>query len=312
MALYLVTGGAGFIGSNIVEELVLRGERVRVFDNFSTGTQANLARFGGRIEVINGDIRVLDALRAAVAGAEYVLHQAALPSVPRSIEDPVTANEVNITGTLNVLVAARDAKVKRVVFAASSSAYGNIAVSPKREDLPAMPASPYAIGKLAGEYYCQVFHQVYGLETVALRYFNVFGPRQDPQSLYAAVIPKFITALMKKEAPTIYGDGAQTRDFTYVANVVSANLLACTARGAAGRVFNVACGESVSLLDLFGQIARLLAADVTPVFAAERPGDVKHSLADITAARTVLGYTPLVPFAEGMARTVEYFRTLPS
>ena len=307
---YLVTGGAGFIGSNIVEELVARGERVRVLDNFSTGKRANIAPFATRIECIEGDIRELATVRAAVAGMDFVLHQAALPSVPRSIEDPVGSNETNVCGTLNVLVAARDAKVKRVVYAASSSAYGNIKVSPKREDLPTQPASPYAVAKLTGEYYCRVFAGVYGLETVCLRYFNVFGPRQDPRSLYAAVIPRFINALLDGERPTIYGDGEQTRDFTFVANVVAANLLACTAPKVGGGLYNIACGESISLLQVCKELQRMLRSKLEPVFEPARAGDVKHSLADIGAARAALGYAPQVPFHDGLARTVEYFKAV--
>lgn len=253
LAKYLVTGGAGFIGSNIVEELVDRNESVRVLDNLSTGRRENIEPFMDKIEFIEGDLRDLDAVRKAVEGVDYVLHQGALPSVPRSIDEPLTTNEVNVNGTLKVLIAARDAGVKRVVYASSSSIYGNSEVLPKREDMPPNPLSPYAISKLAGENYCRIFYQIYGLETVCLRYFNVFGPRQDPTSQYSAVIPKFINAMLNGERPIIYGDGKQSRDFTFVANVVQANLLACEANGVAGELFNVACGERYTLLDLIAE-----------------------------------------------------------
>jgi UDP-glucose 4-epimerase len=314
-SLYLVTGGAGFIGSNIVEKLVQRGERacpessrrVRVLDDFSTGKRENLARWLDRIELIEGDIRDPEMVRRAMAGVDYVLHQAALPSVPRSVADPVSTHQVNATGTLNVLLAARDAGVKRLVYASSSSIYGNSPELPKREDMPTNPLSPYAASKLAGENYCRAFTQVYGLETVCLRYFNVFGPRQDPASQYAAVIPRFITAMLDGQRPVIYGDGTQSRDFTYVENVVQANLLACRAEGAAGEVFNVACGQRSTLLDLVGELEQVMGRMAEPEFAPPQPGDVKHSLAAIDKARERFGYAPVVRFDEGIRCTVAFF-----
>lgn len=301
---YLVTGGAGFIGSHIVDELVRRGETVRVLDNLATGKRQNLARVWDQIEFIEGSLTDPATVQAAMQGVDYVLHQGALPSVPRSVADPATSHEINVTGTVNVLIAARDAGVRRLVYAASSSAYGNSPTLPKREDMPTNPLSPYAVSKLAGEHYCRAFYQVYGLETVCLRYFNVFGPRQDPKSQYAAVIPKFIAMIRRGERPTIYGDGAQSRDFSYVANVVQANLLAATAPPAAGRVMNVACGQRHTLLDLVAALNRLLGTHLAPVFLADRAGDVKHSLADIAAAKELLGYEVLVPFEEGLGRLV--------
>jgi len=247
-------------------------------------------------------------VRRVAEGVDYILHQAALPSVPRSIADPLASNDSNVTGTLHLLIAARDAGVKRVVYASSSSVYGDNPTLPKREDMSPAPKSPYAVSKLAGEYYCRVFAQAYGLETVCLRYFNVFGPRQDPASQYAAVIPKFITALLRDEPPTIYGDGHQSRDFTYVSNVVRANLLAATAPDVSGRVFNVACGERYTVLDLVAVLTEILGTHITPVHTAPRPGDVRHSLADITAAREALGYRVEVNFHEGLRRTVAWYR----
>lgn len=308
MTLYLVTGGAGFIGSHIVKELVRRGERVRVLDNFSTGRRENLAPFLEHIELVEGDLRDLPTVRRAVEGVDHVLHQAALASVPRSVADPLASNSANVTGTLNLLVAARDAGVRRVVYAASSSAYGDSPTLPKQEDMPTAPKSPYAVSKLAGEHYCRAFTEVYGLETVSLRYFNVFGPRQDPASQYAAVVPLFITAMLRGEPPTVHGDGLQSRDFTYVANVVHANLLATTAPGVAGRVFNVACGQRYTLLDLIASLDEIMGAHVTPVHTASRPGDVRHSLADVTAAQEALGYRAEVDFDEGLRRTVAWYR----
>jgi len=307
MAEYLVTGGAGFIGSNIVEVLLNRGESVRVLDNFSTGKRENLSAFKDRIELVEGDICDLDACRDAVRGVRYVLHQAALASVPRSVKMPIESNRVNVEGTLNVLVAARDESVKRVVYAGSSSAYGDTPTLPKEESMKPEPLSPYAISKLTGEYYCQVFYPLYGLETVVLRYFNVFGPRQDPESQYAAVIPKFLAALMNGESPTIYGDGEQSRDFTFVENVVEANLLATMAEGAAGKVFNLACGERITVNQLAEAIKRELGSGIDFTYAASRPGDVKHSLADITRARSTLGFEPKVTTAEGLRRTVAWY-----
>jgi len=308
MSLYLVTGGAGFIGSHVVEELVARGEQVRVLDNFSTGKRANLAAWADRVEVLDGDIRNLATVQAAMRDVQCVLHQAALPSVPRSIEDPLTSNAVGVDGTLNVLWAAKAAGVRRVVYASSSSVYGNVPVSPKHEGLTPAPASPYAVAKLAAEHYCGVFHAVYGLETVALRYFNVFGPRQDPDSPYAAVIPIFLSKLARGEQPLIHGDGLQTRDFTFVKNVVQANLLACAApAAAAGQAMNAACGESITLCDLVAMLNELLGTTITPHFGPPRAGDVKHSLADNTRAKALLGYTPRFSFREGLAQTVQAF-----
>jgi UDP-glucose 4-epimerase len=308
VAKYLVTGAAGFIGSNIVEELVRRGEQVRALDNLSTGRWANIEPFMDRIEFIEGSITHAHTAARAVDGVDYVLHQAALPSVPRSVLDPLASNHANVTGTLTLLVAARDAGVRRFVYASSSSVYGDSPTLPKREDMPTRPRSPYAVSKLAGEEYCKVFTHVYGLPTVCLRYFNVFGPRQDPTSQYAAVIPAFITAVLQGRPPVIYGDGTQTRDFTYVSNVVQANLLACDRGDAVGHALNIACGQSVSLLQLLDLINRLLGTQIQPLFQAERPGDVKHSLADITQARTLLAYSPEVDLERGLAYTIRYFQ----
>lgn len=308
LAFYLVTGGAGFIGSHIVEELVQRGERVRVLDNLSTGRMANLVHSLQHIDFIKGDLRDLPAVRQAVEGVDYVLHQAALPSVPRSINDPLTTHTANTTGTLHLLVAARDAGVGRVVYASSSSVYGDSPSLPKRENMLPCPMSPYAVSKLTGEHYCCVFNEVYGLETVCLRYFNVYGPRQDPISQYAAVIPKFITAMLRGEAPVIYGDGCQSRDFTYVSNVVGANLLAATVPGVAGRVLNAACGQRHSLLDLVATLNEILGTHFAPVHSDSSPGDVRHSQADITAAQETIGYRAEVDFEEGVRRTVAWYR----
>jgi nucleoside-diphosphate-sugar epimerase len=304
MSLYLVTGGAGFIGSNIVEELLRRGESVRVLDNFSTGKRENILPFLDRIELIEGDIRSFHIVRESVENVDYILHQGALPSVPRSIKDPITTNEVNVGGTLNVLFAAKDAGVKRLVYASSSSIYGDSPALPKREDMPPNPISPYAVSKLAGEKYCQVFSRSYGLATVCLRYFNVFGPRQDPNSEYSAVIPKFIAMMKEGSSPVIYGDGKQSRDFTYVSNVVEANLLACTAHDGVGEVFSIACGERHSLIDLVDNLNRALGTDVKPVFSEPRRGDIKHSLADIQKARDGLGYKVITDFMSGLELTV--------
>ena len=304
MAKYLVTGAAGFIGSNIVEELVGRGADVRALDNLSTGKASNLAPFMDRIEFVEGDLNDTKLLSKVIRGVDFVLHQAALPSVPRSLADPLKSHEANATGTLKLLVAARDEGVKRLVYASSSSVYGNSPMLPKREDMPTQPLSPYAVNKLAAEQYCRVFARVFGLPAVALRYFNVFGPRQDPGSQYAAVIPAFISSVLRGEAPIIYGDGTQTRDFTYVQNVVQANLLACETDKADGEALNIACGERTSLLDLLGEINRLLGTNVEPIFEPGRAGDVKDSLADVSRARDLIGYTPVASFSDGLAATV--------
>ena len=302
MAVYLVTGGAGFIGSNIVKELLAQGEQVRVLDNFSTGKRDNLFPFkeNPNLEVFEGDLRSFHIVRDAVKGVDYVLHQGALPSVPRSVKDPITSNDVNINGTLHILEASKEFCVKRVVFASSSSVYGNSEVMPKVETMPVSPMSPYAVTKYAAERYCQVFYQLYGLETVCLRYFNVFGPNQDPTSQYSAVIPKFIKLIKEGKQPVIYGDGTQSRDFTFVSNNVEANILACTSDNVAGEVFNIACGERYSLIDLVDNINLLLGTNIKPVFENTRPGDVKHSLAGIDKAKTLLKFTVRTHFLDGL------------
>ena len=310
---YLVTGGAGFIGSNLVSALLEEGLKVRVLDNFLTGKRENLAglaeRYGDSFQLIEGDLRDIEATRRAMEGAEFVLHQGALPSVPRSVADPVLSNEINVGGTINLLVAARDAGVKRVVYAASSSAYGDTPELPKRESMTPNPKSPYAAQKLTGEQYMRIFHEVYGLETVSLRYFNVFGPNQDPASMYAAVIPRFITGVLAGTPPTIYGDGLQTRDFTYIDNVVRANIQACEApKEACGKVVNIACGDRVSLLDILEIVYDLAGRRVAPRFEPPRAGDVRDSLADISLAKELLGYEPRVGFPEGLSRTFDFFR----
>jgi len=307
MALYLVTGGAGFIGSHLAEELERRGERVRVVDSLITGHRRNLAHLRS-VEFLEGDLADLEVARAAVAGADYVLHQAAIPSVPRSVQDPITSNRANIDASVNVLVAARDAGVKRVVYAGSSSAYGNTPTLPKVETMATAPLSPYALQKLVAEQYCQMFTQLYGLETVTIRYFNVFGPRQDPSSPYSGVISLFIRALIEGRAPTIYGDGEQTRDFTYVANVVDGVLRACAAPDASGEVINVATGGRISLNELFRALQDLTGAGVKPVYAETRAGDVRDSQADIDKARRLLGYEPTVTLEQGLEKTVAWFR----
>jgi len=304
-ARYLVTGGAGFIGSHIAQALLDQGESVRVLDNLATGKETNLAVLKGRVQIIRGDLRNFEAVRAAVEGVEVVFHQGALASVPRSIADPVTSLEININGTQNVLQAARDADVRRMVYASSSSIYGNTPTLPKQEQMQPHPVSPYAIHKLTGELLCEAFTSIYGLETVALRYFNVFGPRQDPTSEYAAVIPRFLTALIQKQRPIVFGDGEQTRDFTYIANVVQANLLAATSHDAIGYAMNIGCGEQVSLNTVLHLAGELL--DVTPdvEYREPRPGDVRDSLADISLAQRLLGYKPTIGFGEGLALTLD-------
>ncbi|MCF7837736.1 MAG: SDR family oxidoreductase [Candidatus Marinimicrobia bacterium] len=305
---YLVTGGAGFIGSNIVETLVNEGRTVRVLDDLSSGRRSNLAEVEGRFEWIEGSLLDGEVLERALHGVRFVLHLAALPSVVRSVREPELVNRVNVDGTLKLLVKARDAGIERVVFSSSSSVYGNTQVLPKHEDLPTGPLSPYAITKLAGEQYCRVFHALYGLKTFALRYFNVFGPRQNPNSAYAAVIPLFLAALARGEAPVLYGDGGQTRDFTYVENVVRANLACCTApEAAAGQVYNVACGDRMAVKQLAQELARLMGREVAPVHAPERPGDVRDSQADNRRAREGLGWQPTVDIPTGLRRTLEWF-----
>lgn len=308
MAAYVVTGGAGFIGSNIVARLVSDGEDVRVVDDFSTGRPENLAEFADRVELLEGSICDEGLLARAFDGADYVLHQAALASVQRSVENPLASNEANVEGTVKVLTAARDAGVKRVVYASSSSVYGDTPELPKREDMKTDPLSPYAVSKLAGEHYCCVFNDLFDIETVSLRYFNVFGPRQDPESQYAAVIPIFVQRLLAGETPQVFGDGEQSRDFTYVENAVEANLLAATAEGAGGAVCNVGCGRRYTLNELLDSLRGLIASNVGAEYLEERPGDVRHSLADIEEARERLGYEPLVDFEEGLRRTVEWYR----
>jgi UDP-glucose 4-epimerase len=305
---YLVTGGAGFIGSHIVEALLEQGATVRVLDNFSTGRPENLAPFIDHIELFEADLRESEAVRRAVDGVTYVLHQAALPSVPRSVQDPLTTHACNITGTLNLLLACRDVGVRRVVYASSSSVYGDSAELPKRETMVPEPKSPYAVSKLAGEQYCQAFQQVYELETVCLRYFNVFGPRQDPNSPYAAVISKFITRMLRGEPPIIQGDGLQSRDFTYVTNNVRANILAAMVPNVAGQVFNIACGQRYTLLDLVDSLNSILQTDIEPRHSDPRPGDVRHSEADIRVAQTFLNYEAKIDFREGLEGTVAWYR----
>ncbi len=307
MASYLITGGGGFIGSNIAEALLKSGARVRILDNFSTGKRDNILPFRERIEIVEGDVRSFHIVRDAVDGIDYVLHQAALPSVPRSIKDPITTDEVNVTGTLNILQAARDAGVRRLVFASSSSVYGDLEVLPKTEEMLPKPLSPYAVSKLAGEKYCGVFTQIYGLETVALRYFNVFGPRQDPTSEYSAVIPKFVNAMLRGESPLIYGDGTQSRDFTFVENVVQANLLACKVKKfpVSGQVFNIACGKAITLNDLVDTINQALATNIKPEYTDKRPGEVLHSLANVGKANQFLDYEVKVDFKQGIKRVID-------
>jgi nucleoside-diphosphate-sugar epimerase len=310
MALYLITGIGGFIGSSLARALLSRGHKVRGVDNFSTGKRENLADILDRIDFRDADIVDLDAMHSACAGVDFVLHQAAIPSVPKSVLDPLGSNRANVDGTVNVLVAARDAKVKRVVFAASSSAYGDTPTLPKHEAMKPDPISPYAVAKLASEHYLVSFYRCYQLETVALRYFNIFGPRQDPSSPYSGVLAKFITLMLRGEQPAIFGDGEQSRDFTYIDNAVEANLLACTAPASqvAGQIFNVATGRRVTLNETFKLLQTLTSYTGQPRFGPDRGGDIKHSLADISKAEAGLGYKPTVDFEEGLRRTVEWYR----
>lgn len=307
MATYLVTGGAGFIGSHIVHALAARGESVRVLDNFSTGFRINLAAVSSRIAIHEADICDLEKIKPFFAGVDYVIHLAALPSVARSVADPVGSNSININGTLHVLLAARDARARRMVFAASAAAYGNNPVLPRIESLLPNPLSPYALQKLAGEYYCQVFTHVFGLETVALRYFNIFGPRQNPDSPYTGVLSKFITAYLRDDAPVVFGDGEQSRDFTHVDNVVDATLRACASARAAGHVINVGTGESYTLNQTITLLNEIFGREVKPRYDPPRPGDARHSRADITLARELLGYEPVRKYPEGLRQTTAWY-----
>lgn len=310
MASYLITGMAGFIGCSLARALLQRGEAVRGLDNFSTGPRENIAEIIGKVEFREADLVDLDATRQACEGIDFVFHEAAIPSVPKSIADPYTSNRANVDGTVNLLIAARDAKVKRVVYAASSSAYGDQPTLPKHEAMPPDPISPYAVAKYSGELYMKSFYRCYGLEAVSLRYFNVFGPRQDPTSPYSAVLAKFITLMLAGEQPTIQGDGEQSRDFTFIDNVVQANLKACVAPAdkVAGRVFNVACGQRITLNETYALLQKMTGFGGRPIYAPGRAGDIKHSLADIRAAREALGYEPTVDFAEGLRRTIAFYQ----
>lgn len=307
MASYLITGGAGFIGSHLAEELVRRDEKVRILDNFDSGTHENINHFIQNVELIEGDIRDLDKLQKSMCSIDYVLHTAALRSVPRSVDDPLSTNEINVQGTLNVLWAAKAAGVKRMVNVSSSSVYGGCDKLPQVETQPLNPLSPYAVSKLAAEYYCKVFSEIYSLETVSLRYFNVFGPRQDPKSEYAVVIPIFINAGLEGRQAEVHGDGLQTRDFTYIADTVDATLLAAVTPGVSGKVFNIACGERYSVLDLLKTTEKLLGVSIKYVHTDPRQGDARHTQADITLASKLMGYKPKVSFEEGLRRTVEWF-----
>lgn len=308
---YLVTGGAGFIGSHLAEYLVGKGEEVVVLDDFSTGRRENLDSFRDRIELVEGTMLDADTCANAMRGVDYVLHEAAIPSVPRSVADPLGTHAACATGTLNILMAARDAKVKKFVYAASSSAYGDTDELPKRESMFPRPLSPYAVAKFTGEAYCRAFHATYGLPTVSLRYFNIFGPRQDPKSQYAAAVAKFATSALNDEDPTIYGDGEQTRDFTYIANAIEANMKACVAPDEAnGDVFNVGCGDRISVNELWRRIAAITGTKATPQYSARRAGDVRDSLASLEKTERVLGYKPVVDLDGGLTQTIEYFRGL--
>jgi nucleoside-diphosphate-sugar epimerase len=308
MAVYVVTGGGGFIGSHIVEELLRRNETVTVIDNFSTGKHENVDQFADDVEIIEADIAEAKNLAQFLKGVDYVIHQAAIPSVPKSMADPVKSHHANVNGTLQLLVACREAGVKRVVYASSSSLYGDSPTLPKHEGMMPNPLSPYGAQKLFGEMYCQVFTKAYGLETVSLRYFNVFGPRQDAKSQYSGVLALFIPAVLQGRRPTIYGDGLQSRDFTYVKNVAEANLLACKVPGVAGQVFNVACGDRITVNSMLQQINKITGNDIPPIYTDARAGDIKHSQADITRAREHLGYQPKVGFEEGLRNTIEWYR----
>jgi nucleoside-diphosphate-sugar epimerase len=310
MAKYLITGVAGFIGCSIARELLQRGEEVRGVDNFATGRRENIADILDKIDFRESDLLDASAMRQACEGVDFVFHEAAIPSVPKSIADPQGSNRANVDGTVNVLIAARDSKVKRVIYAASSSAYGDQPTLPKHEAMPSDPISPYAVAKYSGELYMKSFYRCYGLETVALRYFNVFGPRQDPGSPYSAVLAKFITLMLEGKQPTINGDGEQSRDFTFIDNVVQANLKACVAPAerAAGRMFNIACGQRITLNETYNLLQKMIGSSGKPLYAPGRAGDIKHSLAEISAAREALGYKPQVDFEEGLRRTIEFYK----
>lgn len=305
---FVVTGGAGFIGSNTILELVRNNNEVVAIDNLSTGDMHNLSEVNSKIRFVSGDVKDIELLKEHIQGVDYVLHYAALASVPQSVKYPIAANQNNIDGTLNVLIAARDAGVKKVVYISSSAVYGDSPILPKNEDMKPDPLTPYAITKLVGEQYCKVFYELYGLETVSLRYFNVFGPRQNPNSEYAAVIPKFITAMLKNDEPTIYGDGEQSRDFTYVQDTIEATLLACDVKAAAGKVFNIASGESMTLNELVEKLNAILNTEIKPNYTKNRPGDVKHSMADISRAQKVLGLKPKYGVEYGLQKTIDWFK----
>jgi len=308
---YLITGIAGFIGSALARAVLAQGDQVRGFDNLSTGKRENIAEIADKIDFQEADLLDFKAIQQACQGVDYVLHHAAIPSVPRSVKDPLESNRANVDATVNLLIAARDAKVKRVVYAASSSAYGDTPTLPKREDMPPHPLSPYAVAKLAGEYYMSAFWRCYGLDTVSLRYFNIFGPRQDPNSPYSGVLAKFITQMLRGEQPTIFGDGKQSRDFTYVENAVNANLLVCKAPAErlAGRAFNIAAGSRIDLNETFRLIKKLTGYSGEVKYGPERAGDVKHSRADLSLAKKQLGYQPTVNFEEGLRRTIDWYRS---
>ncbi len=305
---YLVTGGAGFIGSHIAEELVRKGHSVRIIDNFSTGKRENISSFLNKIELVEADIREFKACRKVVDGVDFVFHQAALTSVPLSIKDPLLTNEINITGTLNLLLASREAKVQRLVFASSAAVYGDDPGLPKSENMEELPISPYALSKQVGELYCRLFSQLYGQSTVCLRYFNIFGPRQDPFSQYASVIPNFIGKMLKDEKPAVFGDGEQSRDFLYVSNVVDANILAVKASEISGEVFNIGSGERTTVNLLVEELNKALGKEIKPSYEDPRPGDIKHSYADISKARKMLKYEPTVSFSVGLSETVHWYR----
>jgi UDP-glucose 4-epimerase len=308
MERFLVSGGAGFIGSNICRKLVSQGCFVRVLDNLLTGKKSNLAGIIDKVEFIEADMGDAAVARDAMKGIDFVLHEGALPSVPKSVDDPAATHRHCVDATFTMLMAARDAGIKRFVYAASSSAYGDTPTLPKVETMLTNPLSPYAVAKLVGEYYCSVFYKVFGIETISLRYFNVFGPYQDPTSQYAAAIPAFVTSILKDKSPTVYGDGEQNRDFTYVDNVVEANLLAARAKHTSGEVVNIACGEAVTVNEIIGMINKIVGKNVKPLYEPSRRGDVKHSLADITQAKKIIGFKPVVSFKDGLAKAITWYR----